>query len=267
MTNLSLPQNVMTLIEAYTDAVDKIRQGYALLEEAQAMLRTSFGNRGCFDPITQHARYGRATRAENAITAINTAAWQAIIGIAGLPQYFSIKRAKEIERNAEEDNFPPLTYATYQDFFHLVMDNFNELIYDMIKEVFEEFRVNKNKRPTGEGAYKTNQKNATYNLGEKIIITDVSISDKWFTSYKVNHYREAPLVALDKVFHLLDGKPFETSYISPLVDALNTAEGKQVDTPYFIAQIYKNGNLHLQFKRMDILTRINAIGGDGSLKG
>lgn len=267
MTNLTLPQNVMTLIENYISAVDKIRQGYALLEEAQAILRTSFGNRGCFDPITQHARYGRGTRSENAITAINTAAWQAIIGIAGLPQYFSIKRAREIERNAEEDNFPPLTYATYQDFFHLVMDNFNDLIYDMIKEVFEEFRVNKNHRNTYEGRYKTNQKNATYNLGNEIILTGISTSDKYFTSYRVSLYREATLVAIDKVFHLLDGKPFEVSYVSPLVDALNTSEGKQVETPYFIAQIFKNGNLHLRFKRADILARINAIGGDGSLKG
>jgi hypothetical protein len=90
--------------------------------------------------------------------------------------------------------------------------------------------------------------------------------DRW----EVNSYNEKYLIALDKVFHLLDGKSMlsASSYRSPVVDAINTTPVNRyyVETEYFRCKMYKNGNLHIEFLRTDLVQKFNAIAAGVVLK-
>lgn len=75
---------------------------------------------------------------------------------------------------------------------------------------------------------------------------------------------EDKLCAIDRVFHALDGnlRAMEHTNRTPLIDAINTSGGVG-QTDYFSFKAYQNGNLHLEFKRADLLARLNAVGGRG----
>jgi len=45
-----------------------------------------------------------------------------------------------------------------------------------------------------------------------------------------------------------------------LVDAINTSNGTG-ETEYFKFKACKNGNLHLEFKRMDLVSKLNQLAG------
>ena len=85
--------------------------------------------------------------------------------------------------------------------------------------------------------------------------------------FRVNLHLEKKLVAMDKVFHALDSKGVPDGYLSPLVDAINTSETGNGETDYYRFRCYKNQNLHLEFKRMDLVARLNQVAGGATLRG
>ena len=74
------------------------------------------------------------------------------------------------------------------------------------------------------------------------------------------------LMAIDKVFHLLDGQGIPEGYEGPLIDALQTAGDGKGETNYFVFQCYQNTNIHLTFKRLDLVKLLNQVAGGGALK-
>jgi hypothetical protein len=103
-------------------------------------------------------------------------------------------------------------------------------------------------------------KNGRYALGKKIILQN--IIDTSYGRYYVNRYcgRDNGLISVDRVFHSLDGKMDNNSYKSDLVDAINTSQGTG-ETDYFKFKACKNGNLHLEFVRMDLVSKLNQLAG------
>ena len=76
-------------------------------------------------------------------------------------------------------------------------------------------------------------------------------------------------MALDNIFHRLDGKGVPSGHRGPLVDAINacTEGNNTAETPYFKARCFLNRNLHLWFKRQDLLDKFNEIAGRNRLPG
>lgn len=67
------------------------------------------------------------------------------------------------------------------------------------------------------------------------------------------------------MFALLDGKPGVTTHQGWLADAICAADGGIGETEYFAFKCYGNGNLHLRFKRMDLVKKLNAVAGGRNL--
>ena len=81
--------------------------------------------------------------------------------------------------------------------------------------------------------------------------------------------QENELIAVDKVFYALDSKQFPESYRSPLIDKITTTSINKGtgETEYFKFKCYGNGNLHLEFKRMDLGSAAKPCGGGATLRG
>ena len=103
--------------------------------------------------------------------------------------------------------------------------------------------------------YKTNQR---YHIGKKVILICA------VSSYGIQSGTSQHLRALDNVFHRLDGKG-TPKYPDDLVTGLSETIRKKAavaETPYFRCKWYRNGNLHVEFKRLDLLKELNRIGGN-----
>jgi hypothetical protein len=75
--------------------------------------------------------------------------------------------------------------------------------------------------------------------------------------------------ALDRVFHLLDGAGYVSrTYLGELGDAINAVpvESPAGRTKYFAFKLYRNGNIHLEFLRPDLVDKLNQIAGGKRLR-
>jgi hypothetical protein len=102
--------------------------------------------------------------------------------------------------------------------------------------------------------------NSSFRVGRKVILCN-RVERTWNgQGFRVNHYREQEIKALDGVFHLLDGKGIIRDHRGPLQKAINEcgAAGRG-ETDYFAFKCFKNGNPHLTMKRLDLVKELNGL--------
>jgi hypothetical protein len=78
-----------------------------------------------------------------------------------------------------------------------------------------------------------------------------------------NHYStaEAKVGDLDRIMHVLDGKDPKDhrGNAAAMVHQASNRRLGEVETDYFRFRLFKNGNLHIAFKRMDLVERLNKL--------
>lgn len=105
-----------------------------------------------------------------------------------------------------------------------------------------------------------------FKLGSRMIMSYIQDNNGFFSRYAEDRLRD-----IDRVMHILDGKP-EPSYGSGLVGTLKTAMDKarseskvwaasagKCETDYFVVRFFKKGHAHLWFKRDDLVTKANKM--------
>jgi hypothetical protein len=110
----------------------------------------------------------------------------------------------------------------------------------------------------------TNRKHE--DVGPKVIL-HYWVEESYPGSGKIQPaYRwQAEYVALENVFSALDGKgSIARNYRTELETAMRVSA--QGETTYFRYRACKNRNLHLEFKRLDLLQKFNAIAGGKRLR-
>ena len=98
--------------------------------------------------------------------------------------------------------------------------------------------------------------NKPWKVDKKVILERVFGIYSWID-------REDLLADMDKVFHFLDGQGFP-AYPGDFLTAVRKAakdKAAAFETVYFECRAYhKTGTLHVQFKRLDLLSKFNEIG-------
>src|SRR5438874_1244611 len=84
---------------------------------------------------------------------------------------------------------------------------------------------------------------------------------------RMDHYREQHIRAIDNVFHALDGNGTIKTHRGPLIDAIEAAKDGTGETDYFRFRCFRNRNLHLEFRRLDLVAKLNAVAGGMRLRG
>ncbi len=255
-TDLALTKTVYDICDQYNKAGEIIKKIYELEAEALALLKDAFGEQGYMQAIGTD-RYGAGPGYQNVMKYNQKQAWKYIIEKTGIRRLMSIKQADEMHRKLEKgEDMPELTPDNVLSILASMTENAPKFLEEAIQEVYEYLRPS-----GGRSTYKTNQKSARAGLSEKVILP-WAVEAKWSGGgYHVNYHRSVNLMAVDRVFHALDGQLFEgKGYAGPLVDAINSTEGTgSGETEYFRFTCYKNQNLHLEFKRPDLVARFNQI--------
>ncbi|HBC87038.1 MAG TPA: hypothetical protein DCZ94_08800 [Lentisphaeria bacterium] len=191
---------------------------------------------------------------EKCLEKIKGSAWGYLLHRSGVFEFCSIRQRDEINSQMEDEkNLPEFTLDNIQAWFESYAVNIDKLFEDSIKEIFDWLR------PWKYDDYRTNNREI---IGRKVIKTGM-FENIWNGRMSLVYHRDKYVQAMDNVFHLMDGKGV-AKYPGNLVTAIKEAcqHGQMsCETEYFIVKWYKKGTMHMEFKRLDLLDKVNAKAG------
>ncbi len=258
--------SLLEMANIYREAIAEMRQAMELLAGASSKLRLTFGETGrtmyAFQLHMKGSGQAFSASPEEIELDWRQAAWRILVDRLELKRICSVKRAEEIEKQLNDPKaLPEITEANMIAMIEGNGKEFGNFLEEAAVEVFEAFRPWRehdwNKH------YKTNEHDE---IGEKVCLEGY-VERGYTRHFRLSYYSERTqrIRCLDNIMHLLDGKGPVPTHAGPLVDALNSEKNLGVvETEYFVAKCYKKGSLHLKFKRLDLLAKLNAIGGKGA---
>ncbi len=188
---------------------------------------------------------------------ITNEAWRWLLDQIGVSGLLTEKRQQTLWENMRQGQMPPLTPENVFAFLEAAQSH--DFFKEALLEAFDTLRPGR----FGHDHYKTN-KNA-WRIGRKVVLQHMVRPAYDRAGFVVEFISEPRLATVDRAFHLIDAKleDFHRGYRCPLIDAINSTPGGSGETTYFRFKCFKNGNLHLEFKRPDLLQELNRIGGQG----
>lgn len=234
-TDVAIPKTVLDLIADRDKAASHLADIDRSIKLAQDVCKQSGTH---LFPI-HHFRGWRG--ADHAITDLDRSFWRQAMAITGFNQYMDkIARQEfeqELERNPPQFNDSNIR-ATLIDAMLQAETFMNRGIVELFRNL--------------SGNYKTND---AFKVGKKIIL------QRWFTVFcgdlSVNYQAEPEMNDLDRILCVLDGVKFhEYQFSSALRKA---ASSREFENNYVSIKMFKNGNAHLTFKRLDLIDKVNEI--------
>jgi hypothetical protein len=234
-TDVAIPKTVINLIADRDKAVKHLQD----IQRSMDLLRDVCQQAG---PYIYPVHNFRGWRSINeATTDLDRSFWRRAMSVTGFDKYMDkVAREqfeKELDRNPPEFNEGNVR-STLIDAM-LQADTF------MNRGIVELFR-------NLSGNYKTND---AFKVGRKIIL------QRWFTVFcgdlSVNYQAEPEMNDLDRILCVLDGSEFKEYQFSSSLR--KSASSREFENGYLSMKMFKNGNAHLTFKRLDLIDRVNEI--------
>lgn len=259
--SLAIRSTIRSLVATYEGAARDIRTAFGLIHAAEERLNAAFvmdGSGGLRVHDSQGYRGARFDRPDDALAFLKKDTWRLLVERLDIRRALSVKAARQLDEQLERGEMPDITEEGVAAFLQGYMDALPSLLEDAVKEVFELLR------PRG-AKYKTN---ARFEIGARVIVSG-PIEAGYSGSYRVRYHWRQDLLALEKVFRALDGKgEMAKGWASELEQAIEKspiADGRG-ETEYFRFRACQNGNLHIEFKRPDLVASLNRIAGGRNLR-
>lgn len=262
--DLAKHDTLLELVSAWQQSEADIRQAHALLKASETRLKTTFARSkagNCrFDVLGYH-RNRELTQLDKMLLELKRDAWKVLVERMEIRSRLSVARAKELDEKLENGDLPDITEENILGMMEAAYSNIQNYMKEAVVEVFEFLRPH----PSQWGKnYKTNTQ---FELGKRVVLSYM-VEQKWNGGgFRVDYHRAAQLHALDNVFHILDGQRTFKTYSGPLHDAVEAVDaGGYGETDYFKFRCCKNRSLHLEFKRLDLVKRLNEVAGGKTIK-
>jgi len=252
--DLEIRRPIVQFVEAYQQAMRDFQEGFEQACRARRDLERLLEGGQAYDNSDWDIRNLQKKKT----ISLRRKAWEVLLAQMGVDKFLSSKRHAHMNANLENENAPDITIEAVVELLGLMQNN--DLAREAVLEAFEELRPGKYRS----NRHKTNAKEP-WKATSKIVLTWM-VRPKFGGGFQAAHGSETQLAVIDRAFHLLDGALADfnaNAYLSPLVDAIQTSPNGRGETKYFRFQCYRNGNLHLQIKRLDLLAELNRIGGEG----
>ncbi len=264
-TSLSLHSTVEQLVRAFEDAARVVRESFAAIVTASEAVNAAFtlggSNSIWIDASDNHS--SNFHDAEKAVRRMAKQAWTVLVERLELRRLLSSKRYEELQRSIQQGEVPEITLENVTAFVQGYIDQMLPMHTEAIVEVFDWLRPRQHSRAAD---YK---RNGREEVGERVILT-YAVERGWGGKmYHVcwgNHTRER-LQALENVLNMLDGRGFiSKGHFSDVQNAIAESATGHGETDLFEFRCHKNGNLHLRFKRRDLLKRFNMRAGGNAIR-
>lgn len=243
----------------FADATTEIARLFGALQAQTARLDTAFGGVG--NPDYHWSRFGvelyydghRTDDIADVLKAMERRAWDVLVDALGIKNVMSVAKRKLFDEQLSKGELPPVCEQTIVGVLLGLTDQAKDFAKEAAREVFDLLR------PRGHqgGQYATN---SAFRVGRRVILPN-RVEQKYAGSgYHVTYGREQEVTAIDGIFHLLDGKGVMRENKGPLVKAIDAVDKTgRGETDYFRFRCFKNRNLHLEFKRLDLVKQLNGI--------
>lgn len=235
-TNVAVPTTLTDLLLARDEALRLIADARRLTDLAKQTL-------------SQHGPhlmpYGAEMR-EDALrirSELDSSMWRRAFDMTGFKQLMDAQAVAEFEKSLSPTP-PEFTEAniraTFIDLRLNAQGMFRRGVFNVFRYLSDDYRTNASE---------------PFRIGRKVVMSYV-VRASYRRGLCVRHEGADKVNDLDRVFQTLDGKMFQPR---SLEFAMNAAfeEGKLFESDYYRARAYKNGNLHLEFKRLDLLEKVN----------
>lgn len=179
-----------------------------------------------------------------ALKPIRVQAWQRLMGVTGLRQIMDTRELDEFESQLYKDA-PEFTEESVRG---TLLSKLQDSETMFARGLVDMFRILS-------GAYKTN-KDAAFKMPKKIIIRNVVSCGP--QGPVINYHHISRIDDIDRVFKTLDGKKFESYELIADLGRSWQKDGVH-ECDMYKARAYINGNLHLEFRRADLLEKANDI--------
>jgi hypothetical protein len=257
VTELVPTATIAAVCQAYHDSAADVREAFRLLHQTDKRTKMVLANE--YPHFLPDHWYLHGNEAQECVVRLRREAWWYIYRQTRVWEICSIKQREELEKEAREGDLPEVTELNVLAFLEKLQASLPDMFEQALKEVFDWLRP---QRGWG-GEYKTNNRFA---IGRKVIL-GYCVDETWRGRFDVYYGKRQHLQALDNVFHLLDGQGV-SRYPHDLVTAMNATGqkgGQACETDYFRCKWFRNGNLHITFKRIDLVTEINKRAGASGL--
>lgn len=255
-------ESIDALVTAYRNSCDLIDAAFEKIDQASKIMQTTYGENFSSFNISMNLRYCQT--ANDLKKYLKKDSWKCILDRIEIKKFMSNKDINQMENSFDNNSeIPEITYETVWEILNGILNTTSEYRNKMLLEAFNILTPGLREYEK----YKTNKSNSKKGIGKKVIFSGQYLTMFFGNLWHVNHeVYEKNLLAVDKAFHLLDGKGMPKGYICPLVDTINLTPLSKTngETEYFEFKCYKNGNLHLIMKRMDLVEEFNKIIGDGT---
>lgn len=239
-------------------ALAKYTEGWRLLSEAlRDHRRAAFSNSYCSGlPDTLHRDLTPSDEATHPVHAVRFETtmrqrldrdmWKSIIYSTPLWSVLDAEEKKRFDSAIEKDP-PPVTPEN-------VLATIERLSADS-HQIFRRGLVNAFSRFCRD--YKSND---GFKIGDRIVITGAC--ERYSGgSFHESYRRSDELRDLDRIMHVLDGKPapeYQQGFCAAMRQSM-AAGSRECETPYWRARWFQNGNMHLWATRRDLLNRANLL--------
>jgi hypothetical protein len=251
---------ITDMVVAYREAVDTLTKCHAMLTPIPERLNEAFMEDKSyrFDLKESNSRDGGAVfDLDSVLLELKKDAWQSLVTKMDIRKLMSMKRAAELDDQLQKPKeLPDITEVNILAMMEQTFNQFPAMMEEAVKEVYRMLMPR--------SAYKTNSQWA---VGKRVILgykIEGSYSQR--SRFQVRYDAQKELTALDNVFLMMDGKGVCKSHKGPLCDAIEASQDGLGETEYFKFKCYINRNMHLEFRRPDLVERLNQIAGGGALR-
>lgn len=236
-TDLAIPTTVSEMCDQRVKVVNAVTSYYNQMKLADAMMR-------------EMVRYGlplectvRGTLAE-CIQDIDRSFWRTAFEKTGFMQLLDAASRKRLDDEMHK-NPPVFDLGNIQTTFLSLAQNADKMFSDGIVNVFRSLS----------GDYRTND---AFKVGRKVVMSGM-MQHRYSGGLEFRYGRSDDQINdIDRVIKTLDGKQHQPRELSSaMVGKFQKREIYEDD--YYRAKAYKNSNLHLEFKRGDLVDKINLI--------
>lgn len=234
-----------SLIKEYQYAVIEIQKAFRLLIKAKGRMRAAFGVYN--DSILPNGLkdYNLDRDLISALKMLRSNAWKGLVEKTQLRKVISYHHAERLDRRLERGDLPELDQITFSNMVADLCGDLDHYFDGAVKELFQWFGAE--------------------SIGKMVIVCS-AVSH--YDSISMDSHSEHRFSCLDNVFHILDGKGFarhDTDASVLIKEAIGEGEWS-CETAYFHFRWFRNGNMHIKFKRLDLVRELNRISGGDSIK-
>lgn len=236
-TDLALPTTLTDLLQARQDALRLLSDARRMTDMARELLE-------------RHGRYlmphnGQLRdSAERVQAELDASMWRRAFDLTGFKQLMDAQAVAEFERSLTPRS-PEFTEANIRSTFIDLHGKSREMFRRGVVNVFRHLSDD----------YKTNA-NEPFRIGRKLVMTYMTC--KAFGGGLELHYGGArdKLNDIDRVVRTVGGMTFTAGALPAAVNqALKLSQAHECEL--YRAKGFQNGNLHFEFKRLDLLDLVN----------